>query len=714
MSFTLRICAVITALSLAACGGGSDKKNVINSSATSTAPSSIIATTSSNTISSATSSNATSSFTNLSSSVLSSVASSTTPSVETVAVKIDGTINGFTAEGDAALLDENQVIVTVHLLDKDEQLLTSVTPLASSYNSKELRFNADLSGADATSIAINVSTPGYTSFARKLTIEDRISLDAKLQAVPAQTVVAGTTTTASGLELSGFNIQVSGDNDQQSNNLLINIPESLLPDNTSSLDVAVRTFDPNDPEDAEFFPGAYADSDGNQLASVGFNFAEIKTNNNETLVAAMRKARIQKTSKAGANQKSFVEEPVLINYQIPTQSCALLESLGDSSPDQTGFQIPVYTYNPASGLWDLIGHGTLYNEATQQVPATQTVFNCVTETFTLEILVTNEIFQRQWWNLDYPLVFNQPAEYCATIQLKNPDGESISGINGLVMDNDENFNFSSSFFTTDNNGRATIRIAQSTITPDLEAEVIFFAQNEFDYVSHKITLSTNCANSPVQELLLARPQLCDVSGNFVYESDAPVNRNLIYGFSLENSSPFGFDFTNSNAQGNYRLSLPCGGEYEIFNFAALLTQQEESTQLTRIDGNLDTDELSDNGTQVVMKTQMIKHSQPLANGVYDPTTKTLTLRAYSSFDAFPMSAQIKVKGLDGTVTLQNFSGNFTVDTINDDEEMLFYFVGTSIHTIELPAINSAFLMEITFVDALGKTWTAVPTWVGIL
>jgi len=717
----LRFSAVMAALTLAACGGGGDSKPASRSSAVSissmTASSVAISSTVTSSLTSTAPSSMAPSSTALSSIAPSSTAvSSSSASTAAVLVKINGTINGFTAEGDVSTLDENQVQVTVHLLDENEAVLTSVTPIASDYStSDELRFSADLSGAGATSIAVNVSAPGYTSFARKLTPENQINLDAKLQAIPVQTVVAGTVTTASGIELSGFNIQVSAEDDQQSNSLLINIPQSLLPDDTSSLDVAVRTFDPNSPEDAEFFPGAYADSDGNQLASVGFNFAEIKTNNNETLVAAMRKARQQKIAKAGGNQKSIAEEPVLINYQIPPQSCALLESLGDSAPNQTGFQIPVYTYNPASGLWDLIGQGTLYNEAAQQVPATQTVFNCTTEIFTLEILVGNGIFQRQWWNLDYPLAFNQPTDYCATIQLKNPDGQTLTGINGLVMDNDDNLNFASGFFTTDDNGRATIRIAQSNMAPDLEAEVIFFDENEFGYVTHKVTLSTNCVNSPVQQLVLTRPQLCEVSGNFVYESGAPVNRNFVYGFTGENSSLFGFDFTTSNTQGNYRLNLPCGGEYTILNFAALIAQpDEEPMRVTRIDGNLDTDELSDNGAQVVMKTEVIKHSQPVVTGMYDPATKALTLMAYSNFDTFPMSAQIKVKSLDGATTVQSFSGNFTVDTSGEDEEMPFYFMGNLIRTIDLPATDSGYLLEITFVDALGKTWTAVPGVVGIL
>ena len=70
----------------------------------------------------------------------------------------------------------------------------------------------------------------------RLDATEVINLDAKLQAVPVQTIVPGNATTVTGIELAGFNVQVSGDDAQQSNSLLINIPQSLLPDDTSSLE----------------------------------------------------------------------------------------------------------------------------------------------------------------------------------------------------------------------------------------------------------------------------------------------------------------------------------------------------------------------------------------------------------------------------------------------------------------------------------------------
>lgn len=708
----MRFSAALVALSLAACGGGgSDDKPNRSSSSLSSTPASSVA--NSSTTSLAVSS---SSAVSVSSSLLSSSSTSSSSAVA-LSVKVNGAISGFDTNGNSIELDADLVSIEMHLLDAEDNSLTQATPIASSYNlSEQLRFNADLSAADATRLAVTINYPGYTSYARRLDATEVINLDAKLQAVPVQTIVPGNATTVTGIELAGFNVQVSGDDAQQSNSLLIHIPQSLLPDDTSSLEVAVRTFDPNDPDDAEFFPGAYADSDGNELASVGFNFADIKTNSNETLAVAMHKARQQKLAKLGGAQKTLAQEPVMIEYQIPAQSCKLLESLGDADSTRDGFQVPLYTYNSSSGLWDSIGHGTVFTSSGQQVAATQSVFECDTTSFYLIALVDNSIFQREWWNLDYPLAFSQPIDYCAQIQIKNPEGQSLAGINGLVMDNDSDFNFASTFFTTDSDGKAHVRISQSSINPDLQAEVIFFNQDEFSYVSKTITLSSNCDDTAVQILELVRPQLCEVSGSVFYENGAPVTRNLVYG-STPSGTPneeiiWGFDFAYSDAQGAYRLNLPCGGEFEIFNFASLLAQSGEpdnGMQLTRIDGNLDADEQSDNGQQVVMKTLEVEFHQPIVTGTYNPATDELALMAYGGFDAFPMTGQVSVKSIDGTITHQTFNGTFTADSSSDDEEMQFFFVGELNRTLSLPATSdSGYLLELTLTDAFGNTWTAVP------
>ncbi len=740
----IRSVLVLAAFSLAACGGGGDKKTHSTSSASSAPLSSSqssvqpdlsssssseissapVSVASASSVSSAIDSSESSSINSSESSSINSSASSAiinssanssidsssaaNSSATAVLVKLNGTINGFDEDGVDVHLNDGLAQIELHLLDSNEQIVASATPVASAYDkSNELRFSADISGVDATSIAITVSYPGYTSFSRKLDTDAQINLDAKLQALSALTVEPATSTSISGVNVDGFNIAVNTNNDaQQSDSLSIQIPASLLPEGTESLDVAVRTFDPNDPNDAEFFPGAYADSDGNQLASVAFNYADINTGSGEPIVAAMKKARQQKLAKLGGQQKALVEEPVVINRQIPAQSCGLLERLGDSAPDQDGFQVPVYTYNPKSGLWDLLGQGTIYTENGEQVAATQAEFDCDTENFYLEILVTNEIFLSDWWNLDYPLVFNQPTTYCANIQLKNPEGKVLSGVTGFVIDEDDSFDFTSTYFTTDDEGNASIRVSQSSTNPDLSAEVLFYNATDFGYVTHPVTLSTNCTDSASQVIELTRPELCEVNGNFTYDSGAPVTRNLVYGVPAEGSNVFGYDFASSNEEGAYRLNLPCGGRYQIVNFATAFASSAEDYQLTAIDGNLDADEVSDDSKIVVMKPLQIIPRQPMVYGEYDAAADQLTLFASGTYDMFPMTAQVTIKSVDGSQVHETFNGTFTAASISEDDEIELYYGGTLSHNTVLPD-SVSYRIDVTLKDAFGKTWADI-------
>lgn len=683
----IRYIAIASAISLVACGGGNN-----NGKSSSKKSSSISS----------------------SSSLAQSSLSSTSSSVATVAVKINGTINGFSLSGEDTPLDLDKLDIQIELLDSSNTSVTSNTPIASSHiNSTELRFTGDITGNAGTFVAITVSYPGYTSYSRKLNADAHINFDAKLQEVPELNITQAISESISGVSIDGYSIQVNAAGDElQSDSMSIQIPASLLPENTESLDVAVRTFDPNSPDDAEFFPGAYEDSDGNPLASVAFNFAEIKTNTGEGISAAMQKARQQKISKGGS-QKLLAEEPIVINRQIPAQSCALLETIGDSAPELDGFQVPVYTYNPTTGLWDLLGQGTLYTESGEKVSSSQTEFNCSTNTYYLEIWVTDDIFLSNWWNLDYPLTFTQPIAYCAQIQVKNTDSVALPNVSGFAMDNDNAIDFASSIFTTDQDGKALIKVMQSSINPDLTAKVLFFNDDTFGYIQQEIALSTNCDSPAVQVIELTKPKMCDITGHIQYEESVPAVRSLVYAFSDENSPVFGFDFATTNEAGNYRLSIPCNGHYDVISYASLLNQSDV-TQKTSPDGNIDPDELTDNGNLVVMKTLDVDYARPIIFGSYDDSTNQLTLFGYSTFDAFPMTASITIKSANGLETYATFNTSFTESANGNDDEFMYFFVGQSLRNIELPASANGYQITATVTDALNKTWEGVTGYIGIM
>ena len=711
MSFLFRFSAAIAVIGLTACGGGSDDKPA-KSSSSSSISSSVVAVSSSAPSSVVTSSVAPSSVAQ--SSMLSSTVSSSSAPAVTTLLKVDGAISAFDEDGMAVSLDEELVAIEVHLLDKNDQPIQTQSPNAIGYEGEQgLRFSTDLNGANEGTVAVTVSYPGYTSYSRKLSAGEPVVIDAKLQFVPVQTVVVDQMTSISGVAVDGFNINVSADNDdQQSDSMQIQIPTSLLPEGTASLDVAVRTFDPNDENDKEFFPGAYADSDGNQLVSVAFNFAEINTDTGMPLQKAMRKARQEKIAKAGGAHKVADDEPVIINRQIPAASCRLLESLGDSDSLSPGFQVPVYTYNSGSGVWDLLGHGTIYSEAGEKISETQQEFNCDTTNFYLEILVTNEIFLSDWWNLDYPLTFSQPVDACARIKMNNPEGEVLAGIVGFVWDNNGDVDFATASFTTNEEGIADIKVAQTGA--ETQATVYVYDTKNFTYLKKTIVISSECTAPSVQVIELDRPAMCSVEGSLTFKNGAPVERELVYAFTATDSLAAGFAYGISDENGKYRLSTACKNEYNVAPLTSLFLGQGNtiSWMSINVDGTVQAAEQSDDGKSMLMKPMQLDYVQPFVTGYYSYETNQATVEFISHFAAFPMSYSVTVRSQDGATSYGTFTGVVTATT---DDDTIGYNIGETLLAIDLPEqpADYVYQIELDITDALNNTWLDVPAYISL-
>ena len=286
-----------------------------------------------------------------------------------VSAQINGSIVAFNSSAKTTTIAKDQITITINLLDQNDVIVATATPAVAENKAAgtELRFNSKLTGSNASMVSIDVSSPGFTSSSRRVPLKALINIDAKLQQVTEKIVTNSTNTSISGEVTNGFNFQLSDNiNGQQVDTMRISIPSSLLPQDTENLSMKVATYDPNNPEDAEFFPGEYQDSNGQKLVSVAFNFAEITTNTDEPVAQAMQRQRQQRLKSlqqkiGSANAEMLDEEPVIINRVIPIASCPILETMGDSDTTMAGFQVPIYVYNPNSGLWVLIGQGTIFD-----------------------------------------------------------------------------------------------------------------------------------------------------------------------------------------------------------------------------------------------------------------------------------------------------------------------------------------------------------------
>ncbi|WP_158970054.1 hypothetical protein [Paraglaciecola sp. L3A3] len=595
------------------------------------------------------------------------------------------------------------------MLDDTDQVLTSSTPEASQIpNINELRFSTQLTGFDPAYINIEVSASGYTSYSRRLKIQNNVIFDAKLQQLVVSQVNVSTAQTISGINNDGFNFAL--EDEGGAGGLAISIPSSLLPDDTTTLSVAAKSYDPNNPEDAEFFPGEYEDSSGQRLVSVAFDYAEVKTNTGEPLVKAIQRKRAERITTRGLSSTSTKlddEEPVIINREIPTASCPIMASLGDSDESKDGFQVPVYTSNPNTGLWDLLGQGTVYDGNGIQVAANNTDFDCGTHTFTLEIMVTNEIFLRKWWNLDYPLVFEEPTYMCANIQVQNNEQQVLSSTIGFLSDKDQSFDFSSSYFITDTNGRADIKVLQTSSQADSTAELYVYNTDNFGYKATEITLSENCANPEVQIVTVDRAQQCQVTGKTEYQAGSPAVKNLIYAIPTGELPYAGYDFAFSNEQGEYLLNLSCNANYTIYDYTSLLLQQggEESNQRDlNVDGVVDQDEQTDDGSSVVMKNFTVGFYEPLIQVLPLTSSDQLYIYAYSTFGSYPLNVSIRFVNEDGTKEFDKFERQLQPTNENDDANWYITYSFNIIDYVFPETADDTVYLEVIINDALGNQW----------
>lgn len=527
------------------------------------------------------------------------------------------------------------------LLNSADQPVTIIHPsVATDPEQKVFNLSGELSGPDAVALLVDIRLDGFTRFARRVPIEDKVNMQAQLAALNETVVSQSSSASISGAVTNGFTVEINEEG-QDVPSMSISIPASSLPAGTGSLKAAIKTYSPNDPEDAQYFPGSYADSTGNGLISVAFNYAQVTTSTGETLQALEQQARIARQA-PGAIGFAAPAEPVIINRTIPESSCATLEKLGDANGELAGFQIPVYTYNSGNGLWDLLGYGTLYTQDGVAVPGDATNFNCQTTTYVLEIKVTNEIFLSEWWNLDYPLQFTEPKKRCASLQIVNEAQEPLAGVYGLITGGGD---FSNTYFVSDERGRANINL-----------EVFADDVNSGNYViwgnagaQGLVTLSASCPATQVQTIVVKQPQLCKIKGKVEYLNKPFANLGVWAVNTSELAfTDYYFAVGATDKDGMYSLDVACNSTYTL---QVLLAANGNLAGLN-VDNAVGASEVSDDGKQVMAKTiSFTKPPFPTTAyiGGYIAESQQGVVMFAGMYAAFPIQYNLQLKN---TVTGQ--------------------------------------------------------------
>ncbi|HRH76904.1 MAG TPA: hypothetical protein PK129_06100 [Cellvibrionaceae bacterium] len=477
----------------------------------------------------------------------------------------------------------------------------------------------------------------------------------------------------------------------------ISIPASSLPAGTQSINAAIKTYDPNNAEDAQYFPGSYADSTGNGLVSVAFNFAQVTTNSGESLQALAENARIarQATSAIGYAAPA---EPVIINRTIPTSSCATLKKLGDANAELAGFQIPVYTYNARAGLWDLLGYGTVYQQDGTAISADASSLDCTNGVYVLEIKVTNEIFLSEWWNLDYPLQFTAPKKRCANLQIVNEDQEPLAGVYGLIEGAGD---FASSYFVSDAKGQAKVNVDIFAGDTTSAHYVVWDAIGG----QGSITLSDTCPATSTQIIVIKRPQLCKIKGKIEY-LNKPFGNIAIW--AIASSETFLYQyyyvFGATNSEGIYNLDVACGVPYQPI----VITAQDRELPMIAVDNQASADELSDDGSTSWVKPitfTELPFPTIFYSANYVANTQEGQLTFIGLHDAFPITYNLQVKNLVTGVEFASAMGSLegNPDLADDIYGLALLRLGQLRVPLALPQDTSNISLIGTYTDGFGIT-----------
>ncbi|NOX77152.1 MAG: hypothetical protein GXP17_11210 [Gammaproteobacteria bacterium] len=548
-----------------------------------------------------------------------------------VSKSVSGTVTQKTGISSVAATDAT---VTVNSYDSnDVQIDTQNFPIPAGY------FSLDLDMIDNGYLVLLVKKAEFTDYAQRIDYDSPADVDivAELRAVQVVYSTPGQVLKSSGETVRAFSFAVvkypdgtrkavAGRGLQAAKaaadtitELEVMIPVGTVPAGTDTLIGRISNFDSSDPADAANFPGDYRDSDGNSLVSLAFDYIDITNGSGENLGALVTAAKA-----SGLISKAAADEPTMITRRIPSGSCSAL-SIGDMNDSLTGFQVPVYTYSPVSGLWDLLGNGTVVNSLGTMVAAVEvTPENCRSNGFSLSIEIVNEDFLKSWWNLDYPLIFDQPTEVCITKTFEDQDGNPLTGLYVSLNDDDVSSSFSPVYGYTDSNGQVTLTSLRLDNTDtDLAASLTYWSRFDGNYGAEAVTLG-EAPNCTQLTNVVTVPRTCNVSGVVTNENGVAKEGVFVWA----SGALYDYRSDSTDAQGRFDMEVRCETDYTVytgytFSLAAQFNVNNTTTDFPAY-------EQSDDGSALTLKNIQQANNAPYAWGYLS----SYSMRSTGSVTAF--------------------------------------------------------------------------------
>lgn len=585
-------------------------------------------------------------------------------------------------------------------------------------------------------LIINVSKRGYTSFSKTVEFDKpsnvniRASIDEAVSKIIPLTgdiqISKATVLEPNGKKyvkialfndrygkqsiVTGADIKIRKQQTGSSPTLEIGIPFSSISSlHVSALKADLKSYNPV--TDSKMFPGEFKDDKGNKIVSLGFDYINLTDDSGRNLgqvtQTAIQKGKISKAQVSA--------DPTYISRWIYKENCSsLLEDYckGTASDDslcsklsdteKAGFNVPVYSYQSSKGTWVMLGVGTLDLNGDGAIDSNNDLISNGTKTdyqnscninngVYMKVLITNEDFLTQWWNLDYPLIFETPKELCLDVTLKNDTGQNLSG-SWLYFDDDDYdpWSFNTAWGTTDSNGNAKLKVYLNN-SSDSDRKGTLYAYNPYSFVyesySSSVGVSPNCTKKTIT---FTKPPVCEVEG-YVKEGNQPVANQYVYIYSL---GSYYYNYAYTDNQGYFKMDAKCGEDQQVYvgyDYNAKATfnpngtigdyeSKDEGTPIKVTLKNLIKENQAPNGYGY-LSSYSVSLSQD-KNGKYIPINLLAYIWGWDSECDTPISYELK----SGSTTLD--SGSFGSGVCYGYKDISFPMNSTGSYPITLKVTDS--------------------------
>lgn len=523
-------------------------------------------------------------------------------------------LSGIPAAGAITNNPVPNAIVTILSFDNNNVLIANLTVNTGSSGSFNQKVTLNNAGGY---LVLTVTRAGYTDFSKKITYASpgNVNIQALLDKVltTIQQVNTDAVFSASGVPsirfalfkgANGQNVIKAGKAIQIRKQaagppiLEINLPVAGIPSSVNAVVAGINTYNPTNADDLGKFPGDFVDSSGNRLVSSGFDFIDLKDDKGNNLgdvtAAAIKSGFVSKSSAVSYITRSLPNG--VCKNLLRDVKCSLTNSAGRCENGEVveqvaglgdGFQTPVYTYNPYSGNWELLGLGTLsvWNTTSSDYdPPVYTDLNSdgvadykdvqklcqdkqnASETLYLKITVMNTDYQANWWNLDYPMVFDVPKELCMNVSFQDQTNTGVEGVYADFYDDwsdsdGQSFNYSWGYSQTD--GKVKFKTVQlDTASTDQTGYLEYWDPINYTYtldpVQRTLGVSPNCTSLLVT---LTKPVTCKVKGLVKWTNGTGAADESIAVYS---SDPYFYNYTTTDSAGAYSMDAKCGAKQEVY------------------------------------------------------------------------------------------------------------------------------------------------------